>query len=186
MTEPLHECTTNTNPDSNVTVYSSRLCKPWKISEDAIKFLEGWEKFSANLYDNDGSGAGNATIGYGHLVHLGKISGSANEKPFQKGMTEAEAEKQLRHDVLTAESIVNDSINVLLYQYEYDALVCFTYNLQGRGAQLLDFVNTGAYNKVGYKMRQYSHSGKKVVSGLLRRRHREAEMFEAGIYDSSH
>jgi len=186
MTEPIATAITNTDPNSCATVYCTRLGKPWKISEAGIKFLEGWEKFAPTIYDNDGSGKGNATVGYGHLVHLGKISGAASEKPFEKGLTEPDAEKFLRRDVLTAERIVNNTIQVALYQYEYDALVCFTYNLQDHGAALLDFVNTGAYNKVGDKIRGYSHSGKTVVKGLLRRRHREAEMFEAGVYDSSH
>lgn len=186
MTDPLHECVTNTDPNSNVTVYSSRLCKPWRFSEDGVKFLEGWEQFSVTMYDRDGSKAGNATVGYGHLVHFGKISGAASEKPFKSGVTEAQAETLLKSDVKWAENTVNEKIKLPLFQFEYDALVCFMYNLQHHGDGLLDFVNTGAYDKVGDKMRQYATSKGHPVKGLQRRRHREAEMFEAGVYDSSH
>jgi lysozyme len=153
MTDPLHRCVTNTEPNSSVNVYSARYCKPWKFSEQGIQFLEGWEAFSPTMYDHDGSKEGNATIGYGHLVHLGKIS---------------------------------EKIKVPLFQFEYDALVCFMYNLRHHGDRLLDFVNTGDYDNVGDKMRQYGTSKGHVVKGLMRRRHREAEMFEAGVYDSSH
>ncbi|AXL51339.1 glycoside hydrolase family 24 [Paraburkholderia caffeinilytica] len=138
------------------------------------------------MYDKDGSKSGNATIGYGHLVHLGKISGAVSEKPFRNGITEAQAEVLLRQDVAWAENTINGRIKVPLYQFEYDALVCFMYNLQHHGDDVLDFVNTGEYNKVGNKMRQYATSKGHPVKGLLKRRHREAEMFEAGVYDSSH
>jgi lysozyme len=186
MTEPLCVCTTNTDPSSLYSAYSSRHCKPWKISDQGVKFLEGWEQFSDAMYDNDGSQAGNATVGYGHLVHLGKISGAASEKLFQKGITETQAETLLKSDTRWAENTINDKIKIPLFQFEYDALVCFMYNLQHRGDGLLDFVNTGDYNKVGDKMRQYATSKGHPVKGLQRRRHREAEMFEAGVYDSSH
>ncbi|CAB3752522.1 lysozyme [Paraburkholderia humisilvae] len=186
MTDAICSATTNTTPGSNVNVYTSRLCKPWKISDDAVKFLKGWEQYAEKMYDNDGSKSGNATIGYGHLVHSGKITGTTFEKSFEKGISQAEAEKLLRHDVEIPERIVNDKIKIPLYQFEYDALVCFTYNLQRHAVSLLDFVNKGDYSKVGDRMREYSHSGKQLVMGLKRRRHREAEMFEAGVYDSSH
>ncbi|WP_083788721.1 glycoside hydrolase family protein [Paraburkholderia atlantica] len=131
MTDPLHECITNTNPNSNVTVYSSRLCKPWKFSARGTEFLKGWEQFSPT-------------------------------------------------------NTINRKIRLPLFQFEYDALVCFMYNLQHHGDSLLDFVNTGDYNKVGDRIRQYATVKGKPLRGLLRRRHREAEMFEAGVYDSSH
>ncbi|MGF6486092.1 lysozyme [Paraburkholderia sp. JPY419] len=186
MTDPLHECITNTDPNSNVTVYSSRLCKPWKFSAQGTEFLKGWEQLSATMYDKDGSKTGNATVGYGHLVHLGKISGAASEKPFQNGISEAQAETLLKEDVKWAENTINRKARLPLFQFEYDALVCFMYNLQHHGDSLLDFVNTGDYNKVGDRMRQYATVKGQPLRGLLRRRHREAEMFEAGVYDSSH
>ncbi|WP_259294944.1 glycoside hydrolase family protein [Paraburkholderia sp. DHOC27] len=85
-----------------------------------------------------------------------------------------------------AEITINSKVAVPLFQFEYDALACFMYNLQHHGDGLLDFVNTGDYDNVGNKMRRYATSKGHVVKGLLKRRHREAEMFEAGIYDSSH
>ncbi|WP_321960384.1 lysozyme [Paraburkholderia sp. J7] len=186
MSDALCTVKTNTDPNSNVTAYTQRLCKPWKMSQDGIRFLEGWEAYSATMYDKDGSKDGNATVGYGHLVHLGKISGAVSEKPFLKRITEPQAEALLRQDIGWAEGIINDTVKVPLFQFEYDALVCFMYNLQRHGNGILDFVNTGQYNKVGDKMRTYATSKGHPVKGLLRRRHREAEMFEAGVYDSSH
>ncbi len=105
------------------------------------------------MYDHDGSKQGNATIGYGHLFHVGKISGAASEKQFLKGITRDEAEKLLKSDIAKAERSVNGFINVELYQFEYDALVCFAYNLQNKAFPILDFVNNGDYNRVGDEMR---------------------------------
>jgi lysozyme len=186
MPDALARAVTNTDPKSIVTAYSERHAKPWVISDEGVKFLEGWEAFSASMYDNDGSKVGNATIGYGHLVHLGKISDAASEKPFQKGITQAEASELLKKDLTWVEKMINERIKVPLFQFEYDALACFMYNLQHHGDRVLDFVNTGEYNKVGDKMRQYATVKGHLVKGLKRRRHREAEMFEAGVYDSSH
>jgi lysozyme len=169
-----------------LTVYASRHCKPWKISNDGVTFLEGWEAFSASLYDRDGSASGNATIGYGHLVHLGKMSGAASEKAFQNGITQDQAGALLRSDLSWAENAINEKVKLPLFQFEYDALVCFMYNLQHHGDGLLDFVNTGQFDHVGNKIRQYATVKRHPVNGLLKRRHREAEMFEAGVYDSSH
>ena len=184
MAEPIYAGVTSASP--SITAYSSRLPRPWKMSEAGIKFLEGWEAFSATLYDHDGSKQGNATIGYGHLVHLGKISGAPSETPFLKRITGEEAEKLLKSDLVKTERTVNGAVTCDLYQFEYDALTCFTYNLQNKALPLLDFVNKGDYKRVGDEMRQYGHSGGRVVKGLFKRRHREAEMFEAGVYDSSH
>lgn len=170
MPDALATALTNTDPNSDVTAYTQRLGKPWKMSEDGVKFLEGWEAYCATIYDSDGSKVGNATVGYGHLVHLGKISGAASEKPFQKGNSEAQAEALLRQDIGWAERTINDAIKVPLFQFEYDALVCFMYNLQHHGDGLLDFVNTGQYNRVGDKMRTYATSQGHPVKGLLRRR----------------
>ncbi|SIT44014.1 Lysozyme (fragment) [Paraburkholderia ribeironis] len=48
-----------------------------------VQFTAQWEAFRPHLYDHDGAGGGgNATIGYGHLVHMGPISGAPSEAPY--------------------------------------------------------------------------------------------------------
>ena len=59
---------------------------------DRLKRLEGG--YHRYLYDSDG--AGNTTIGFGHLVHYGKIDNRTSEEPFRRGITEMRAEQILR------------------------------------------------------------------------------------------
>ncbi|HEY2024448.1 hypothetical protein [Paraburkholderia sp.] len=91
---------TNTNPDSNIVLHFGRLGKPWKISKQGVTFIAGWEAFVPHIYDNDGAGnGGNATVGYGHLIHMGPVSGAASEAPFRKGVTIAQARELLLLDL---------------------------------------------------------------------------------------
>lgn len=186
---------TNTRPGSTHAVEISRIAGPWDLSQKGIKFLEEWEGFSAILYDTDGAGAhGNATIGYGHLVHMGPINHSATEAQYQDGITREAAERLLRVDIKHAVHLVNDTVEVPLFQHEADALICIAYNMHGHCKDLLNFVNTGQYADVPTHFMLYdkahakSHGHTKVitVSGLTKRRHSEANVFKAGIYDSTH
>ncbi|TKC86847.1 lysozyme [Trinickia terrae] len=178
---------TNTTPHSVVKAQVSRLAKPWAISADGIQFVADWEAFRAQLYDNDGAGhKGNTTIGYGHLVHLGPISGAASETPFKKGMTKTDAADLLKKDLSDAERIVNEKVTVPLYQYEYDALVDFIYNAHYHGVPLLEFVNKGQYADVTKKLKEYNKAGGKVSKGLGHRRDSESDLFDNGNYDASH
>ena len=70
--------------------------------------------------------------------------------------------------------------------FEYDALVYIMYTSQHHCDGILDLVNTGQYNKVGDKMKNMQRQRCTRVNSLLRLHHREAEMFEAVVYDSSH
>lgn len=187
MTGPLATAVTNTNPDSCVIVQTDRLCKPWSISENGIEFVAAWEAFRPHLYDNDGAGGGgNTTIGYGHLVHVGPISGSASEAPFAGGITVAQAQELLLNDLVDPERIVNRKINVPLYQHEYDALVDFVFNLRRNNDGLLNLVNSGHYDRVPAKFMEYTLAGGVRPAGLVKRRRSEGNLFRDGNYDSSH
>lgn len=188
MTDPLHECVTNTNPNSNVDVYTSRLCKPWEISPNGVQFTAQWEAFSARLYDNDGGGGGgNTTIGYGHLVHMGPISGAPSEAQWRPGITQQQAVQLLHEDLKVAERIINQKIKVPLFQHEYDALVDFVYNVRGNSKEsLLDLVNTGHYDQLPAKFMEYTAARGAHPSGLVKRRHSEGNLFSNGDYNASH
>ncbi|MBB5511302.1 lysozyme [Paraburkholderia atlantica] len=187
MPDALGTAITNTNPDSCVTVHSGRLCKPWKISQQGITFIAGWEAFRPHIYDNDGAGkGGNTTIGYGHLVHMGPISGAVSEAQFRNDITIAEARELLLLDLDYPEHILNRKIRVPLYQYEYDALACFVYNLPSGNAGLLSLVNSGHYDRVPAKFLEYTMAGGVRPRGLIKRRRSEGSLFKEGNYDHSH
>ncbi|MFM0420277.1 lysozyme [Paraburkholderia aromaticivorans] len=187
MPDALGTAITNTNPDSCVIVRTDRLCKPWRISQAGISFIEAWEAFRPHLYDNDGGGrGGNTTIGFGHLVHMGPISGASSEAPFLSGISLERAHQLMHQDLIDPERIVNQRINVPLFQYEYDALVDFVYNLRSHNEGLLHLVNTGHYDQVPAKFLEYSWAGDVQPRGILRRRRAEGNMFKDGNYDASH
>lgn len=187
MPDALATAVTNTNPNSCVNVQTDRLCKPWQVSPAGVAFTEAWEQFRAHLYDNDGAGGGgNTTIGFGHLVHTGPISGATSEALFLNGITVAQAHELMRHDLTDPQRIVNQRIHIPLYQYEYDALVDFVYNLRHHNQGLLNLVNTGHYDRVPAKFMEYTLAGGAHPSGLVKRRRAEANLFRDGNYDASH
>lgn len=187
MATPIATAQTTNDPTSTVTAQVSRLAKTWRISKAGIEYVASWEAFRSHLYDHDGGGqGGNATIGYGHLVHAGPISGVASETPYLNGITENDAKILLKSDLSDPERIVNAQINVPLFQYEFDALVDFVYNLRHHNDGLLNLVNTGQYDHVPAKFLEYTSAGGKHPPGLVARRQSEGNLFRTGNYDATH
>lgn len=119
---------------------------------------------------------GNATIGYGHLLHQGGYT----ESEAHLVITPQQAKEYLAGDLKWAESAVEHLVKVPLNQHQFDALVDFVYNL-GYGtlerSYLLKNLNRGDYENTPASIRQFVHSGGVVVPALVLRRNREAEMF---------
>jgi lysozyme len=187
MADALGSAITNTDPNSCVNLKSGRLSKPWNVSPQGVQFTQDWEAFRGEMYDHDGAGGkGNTTIGYGHLVHTGPISGAASEKQFLKGITETQATQLMQQDLAAPERIVNENINVPLYQYEYDALVDFVYNHRGHNQGMFDAVNSGHYDRVPEKFMEYTAARGAHPKGLVKRRQAQANVFKSGAYDATH
>ncbi|MGF6509310.1 RNase A-like domain-containing protein [Paraburkholderia sp. 32] len=157
MRDALGAALTDTNPNSLVILQSDRIGKPWNVSQAGVQFTAQWEAFRSHLYDKDGGGGGgNSTIGYGHLVHIGPISGAPSEALYGNGITEPQALKLLHHDLREAERIVNSRIFVPLFQYEYDAVVDFIFNHRSGNNEFFALVNTGHYDQAPSKFLQYT------------------------------
>lgn len=73
-----------------------------------------------------------------------------------------------------------------LHQYEYDALVCFVYNLPSGNGGLLNLVNSGHYDRVPAKFLEYTLAGDVRPRGLIKRRRSEGSLFKDGNYDHNH
>ena len=154
-------------------------------SPHLIDALKRGEDFSSTLY-NDATG--NATIGYGHLVHRGKINGSESSN-FAHGITEAEADLLLYADLVPAVSDVNRLVTIPLKQNQFDALVMFRFNVGVGGfarSTALSEINNG--NLMGGAMSMYMFNkgtinGQRVfIKGLINRRMAEYDMFVNGRY----
>jgi lysozyme len=170
------------------TAYDRR-GKPWQISAPLLDFLATWENgvtngknfahqvvtngFILKVYKDS---RGLPTVGAGHLVV------PPDKLKVGDKITEARAKNLLASDLATAESAVNRSIKVPLYQYEYDALVSLTFNVGAHGAsKLFDAVNTGKYVSIAATIENYRTGG-----GNEGRRKSEAELFKSGVYDATH
>lgn len=156
------------------------------ISKNGEDFLKNYEAFSPVLYDNDGSK--NTTIGYGHLVHKGKIDNRESEKPFKKGLTKEDADKLFSKDIRKYIAIVNKNITVPISQNQFDALVSLTYNLGHLPKELANKINAGKIDSTEVKniFLKYTHSDHKFVQGLANRRNDEVELFLNNDYVRNH
>jgi lysozyme len=147
---------------------------PLRMSDSGLARIRGSEAFSARVYDD---GAGNPTIGYGHLIRPGEN--------FSGGITQAQAEALFRQDV---ERVVNpalDRITIALTQNQVDALGSFIFNVGTGGflKNILSYLNAGKLEEATNHMLQFitgrdARSGRRqVLRGLLTRRQFEVALF---------
>lgn len=146
-----------------------------KASEKAYALIKEFEGLKLNSYKDFG---GVWTIGYGH---------TRTAAPNMK-IKKEDAEKLLRDDIERVELIINQLVKVPLSQNQFDALVSFVYNIGGlkfRKSNLLWQLNLGKYEKAAEEFLKWTKAkdpktGQYVtLPGLLRRRKKELELFNA-------
>lgn len=142
-----------------------------ELGKAEIKRHEG---LRLTAYDD---GAGNLTIGWGHLIR--------SDMPNQ--ITREEAERLFLADLATAEAAVNRLVQVPLTSAQFDALVSLVFNWgSGNFAQSELLRRLNAYDYTGAQARLREHpitAGEQVMPGLQRRRRAEADWFgREGIY----
>jgi lysozyme len=154
---------------------------PATLSPAGTSFIARFEGYRDALY-NDPAAPHNATIGFGHMVHTGPISGS---EPVKK-VTRAQALKLLEADCAKAAAAVKKHVKAPLTQAQFDALVSFTYNC-GEGSlqesTLLKKLNAGDYSAVPTELGKWTHAGTAVLPGLGTRRKAEGTLFAKGSYE---
>ncbi len=116
--------------------------------------------------------AGVLTIGYGHTagVQTGDI------------VTEQQAEDLLREDLLIYEKPVN-ALALNLNQYQFDALVSFTYNC-GSGC-LATLCANRTLEQIADALLLYTKANGTTLAGLVRRREAERELFLTEVETST-
>lgn len=119
--------------------------------------------------------AGKWTVGWGHVL---SAPGG--------GITEAQAERLLEHDVERAEEAISDLVEVDLDENAFAALASFVFNV-GRGAflesTLLRKLNDGDYWGAHAEFDRWIHCRGVVLPGLVERRRAEAELFARPVMD---
>jgi GH24 family phage-related lysozyme (muramidase) len=145
------------------------------MSEAGLEKLREHEAFVSKPYDD---GAGNSTIGYGHMVLPGE--------DFSGGITEAEAIELFEKDVARVVNSSLDKIEADLTQNQVDAIGSFIFNV-GPGAferGPLHYINIGKHEQATGRMLKYvtgrnARTGeRRVLRGLLKRRRFEVALYK--------
>ena len=143
-----------------------------KISNNGLNLIKQFEGLRLNAYDD---GVGVWTIGYGTIKY-------PNGTLVKKGdkITQTQADQYIANDVATFERSVNMLVNVPLTQNQFDALVSFTYNLGAtnlNASTLLKKLNAKDHKGASAEFQKWNKAGGKVMTGLVRRRKAEMELF---------
>lgn len=142
-----------------------------KTSDNGLNLIKKYEGLRLTAYKAVPSEE-YYTIGYGHY---GK-----DVTPGMK-ITKEQADKYLRSDVKSAENAVN-KVKQKFNQNQFDALVSFTYNT---GAGNLNKLTSGrSIEEIGNKITLYNKAGKKVLSGLVRRRNEEQKLYRTPVSEN--
>lgn len=137
------------------------------ISSIGLALIKKREALRLKAYLDTG---GVPTIGYGHThgVKLGDVC------------TQEQAERWLEGDASIAELAVNNLVRVSLNQNQFDALVCFVFNIgvaAFAASTLLRKLNASDYEGAANQFGRWIYDNGKVVSGLVNRRAAERDLF---------
>ncbi|WP_413537318.1 lysozyme [Enterococcus malodoratus] len=145
----------------------------YQISQNGIDLIKSFECCRLTSYQDP---AGVWTIGWGHT---GQFIGPGLT------CTQEQADIWLESDIEVAAGGISTTFIVELNQNQIDALISFTFNL-GYGVwlgdpDLLTYINTRQWEKAAEEMQLYCHiASGEILSGLVRRRKAEAELFLSG------
>ena len=139
-----------------------------QLSKTGIELLKHFEGCKLKAYQDS---VGVWTIGYGHT------------KGIYEGLeiTQSEAEKMLQDELPEYEGYITDKVVPMLQQHEYDALVCWVYNLGPTNlssSTMLKKLNAGEFKEVPFQMKRWDKAGGQPLLGLTRRRNAEALLFK--------
>ena len=140
-----------------------------KISKIGLELIKSFEGCRLNAYLD---AVGIPTIGYG----------STKDVNIGDTITQDEAETLLHQDLIRFEKCINEYVNVDLDQNEYDALICFAFNVgcnAVKNSTLLKLLNSGDFAGAGQQFKRWDKAGGKPLAGLTRRRQAESELFLA-------
>lgn len=135
-----------------------------KISDAGINLIKRFEGCRLEAYQDS---AKVWTIGYGHTggVYKGQV------------ISQMEADVLLRQDLVKAELAVSKYDNKYHWtQNQFDALVSFAFNIGS--INQLTAKGTRSISEISAKIPAYRKAGGKVLSGLVKRRQAEKELFD--------
>jgi len=160
------------------------------LSPQGTHLIAGFEGFVPIPYNDS---AGNATIGFGHLLHYGPVTPA--DKLKWGTITVDAALRLLHEDTAATAAAVTRAIRVRLgiipsrAQARFDACVSLAFNIGAVGfaaSSLARAINEKPAPRnwlpLGPLWLEWDHTGGVVSQGLLNRRVREFRIFESGLY----
>lgn len=151
------------------------------ISPSGVLFIARFEGYRRYPYNDP---ADNATIGYGHLLHLGPVT-RRDRLRYPLGLTVKQALAVLANDAAHAVAAVRTYARPTLTQTQFDALCSFAFNCGGgalaHSTLLLD-VNARRNQRIEADFLRWDHAGGVVLPGLRARREAEAMLYLHGRY----
>lgn len=147
-----------------------------QTSQNGINLIKSSEGCKLQAYKDV---VGVVTIGYGHT-----------EAGLQMGTTwtQDQVDQALAKDLVKFEKAVTAACKVSLTQNQFDALVCFSYNIGAgamTGSTLVKKINAGDFAAAALEFSKWNKAGGKEVAGLTRRREAEKNLFSKGVESKS-
>lgn len=143
------------------------------MSNNGLQLIKSFEGFRSNPYLDS---AGIPTIGFGTIMYPNGLRVTIDDLDI----TEDQAEQYLSYQILQKTAGVDGMVTGAVNQNQFDALVSFAYNLglgALRGSTLLRLVNQDDFGDASNEFLRWTHAGGMVVSGLVRRRTAEQQLF---------
>jgi lysozyme len=153
-----------------------------RISPTGLAIVKAFESCLAPIPGRPGffkpyiDPVGVPTIGWGHTNH--------HEPKFTSSSvwSQQQCDDALAGVMATFEAHVSKLAKVALTQYEFDALVSWSYNTGGpETATLWRKLNAGDKGAVPSELAKWNRGGGKVLNGLTRRRKSEGELFAGNV-----
>ena len=146
-----------------------------KVSELGLNLIKHYEGFYSKPYKCP---AGLFTVGYGHLIG----DGTRLPDNWNRHFSIEEINDLLKRDLVRFERGVLRYIAVPINQYQFDALVSFSFNL-GLGtlqrSQVRQKINRGDFKGAANTLLKYNKAGVIVLKGLTLRRQDEAKLLNS-------
>jgi lysozyme len=148
-----------------------------RLSRSGAQLIAGFEGFVPHPYND---AAGHATIGFGHLIHRGRLT--AADVAQWGTISRDRGLDLLRGDAREAEQAVAGAVTVPLTQPEFDALVSFVFNVGAgafRSSTLLRRLTADDRAGAGAELLHWCRAGGRVLEGLRRRREAEQKLMRS-------
>jgi GH24 family phage-related lysozyme (muramidase) len=143
------------------------------IGDRGLDLIRAFEGFRAEPYLD---AVGVPTIGYGSTYYPGGQRVRLTDPPI----SEPEARRLMQATLAEFEDGISAALQVDVTQSQFDALVCWAFNIGVSAAQnstLMRKLNSGDYLGAADQFLRWNKAGGQVLRGLTRRREAERALF---------